>query len=204
MWQILLLTLWFCSLVVFGVMVLGTSRSLCIYWPFCPGRSWGARWACVFPAVLKKFGWEIWVCTGLVVPPSCSLVCQTPCEHERQQWQHLKQHMLSLRPSAAERDGEKEGLECEALLSALFCESVYIYHVNDSLSEPELPFGEDMLRWPVIGGDCTKELRFEQWCGGQGGCSGIGDSLGENKVLWKLRKGEEKDFWWDLSPAVIN
>lgn len=34
--------------------------------------------------------------------------------------QYLKQHMLSLGPSATECDGEKEGLECEVLLSVLW------------------------------------------------------------------------------------
>lgn len=126
-----------------------------------------------------------WVCPGSLVWPACSWDW-CPCEQEPALLQHLNQHMLWLWPSATERDGEKEGLGCEALLSVLWiCWYIMLMTLDLSLSHCSLERCWD----DQSPGDCTKQVRFKKQRRGQRGCLGIGVGLGETQVIewgWKM------------------
>lgn len=75
----------------------------------------------------------VWLCYHST-PKTASLHVSSCLCRSQQCCQHLKQHMLSLWPSATECDGEKEGLECEVLLSVLWICLLYIMLMTLDLS----------------------------------------------------------------------
>lgn len=104
----------------------------------------------------------VWL-SCLSTPKTASLRVSSCLRRSQQRCQHLKQRMLSLWPSATEHDGEKEGLECEVLLSVLWiCLYIMLMTLDLSLSHHSL------------------ETRWDDWSSG-----------GLHKRKWDLRSSAE-------------
>ena len=172
-------------------------------WLTCPGGSWEAEKWHSRSVLSYMCRWNlsvvVWFCTGLVILLFYSRDCWSPCE-----------------PMPAQKPAVLPTPEAAYAVTLTICHwtwwrkwrtwmrapficsvNLLICHVNDSLCLSHRALGRGWDDRSL--GDCTKEVRFEKQCRGQRGCLGIGNALGESKVLWKLKEIGGKGFLRFLS-----